>query len=83
MESDIYKRKKKHRKNRNLQLEEPLKKVYERLTPVPKAAETILAELWEKGEYLDIAALHRALMELELSGYVRQSSPGYFGTSAN
>ena len=83
VESDIYKRKKKHRKNKNLQLEEPLKKVYERLTPVPKTAETILAELWEKGEYLDIAALHRALMELELSGYVRQSSQGYFGTSAN
>lgn len=51
--------------------------MYERLTPVPKTAETILAELWEKGEYLDIAALHRALMELELSGYVRQSSPGF------
>lgn len=83
VENSIYKKKRKCRKNKNPQLEGAVKKVYARLTPVPKTAETILAELWEKGEYLDIAALHRILMELELSGYVRQSSPGHFGTSAN
>lgn len=80
VENSLYKKKRKRRKNKNPQLEGTLKKVYARLTPVPKTAETILAELWEKGEYLDIAALHRILMELELSGYVRQSSPGHFGT---
>lgn len=83
VENSLYKKKRKRRKNKDPQLEGTLKKVYARLTPVPKTAETILAELWEKGEYLDIAALNRALMELELSGYVRQSSPGHFGTSAN
>lgn len=83
VENSLYKKKRKRRKNKDPQLEGTLKKVYARLTPVPKTAEMILAELWEKGEYLDIAALHRILMELELSGYVRQSSPGHFGTSAN
>ncbi len=83
VENSLYKKKRKRRKNKDPQLEGRLKKVYARLTPVPKTAETILAELWEKGEYLDIVALNRALMELELSGYVRQSSPGHFGTSAN
>ncbi len=83
VENSLYKKKRKRRKNKDPQLEGRLQKVYARLTPVPKTAETILAELWEKGEYLDIVALNRALMELELSGYVRQSSPGHFGTSAN
>lgn len=36
-----------------------------------------------KGEYTDISALNRALMELELLGYARQNSPGHFSTSAN
>ncbi len=62
---------------------ESLQKIYECLEPVPKTSETILRELWEKGEYTDISALNRALMELELLGYARQNSPGHFSTSAN
>lgn len=64
-------------------LKEPLRQIYALISPVPKTSELILRELWEKGEYLDIAALNRALMELELLGYVRQNSPGHFSTSAN
>lgn len=60
-----------------------LQKIFECLDPVPKTSESILQELWEKGEYTDISALQRGLMELELMGYVRQNSPGYFSTSAN
>ena len=62
---------------------ESLQKILECLEPVPKTSETLLQELWEKGEYTDISALNRALMELELLGYARQNSPGYFSTSAN
>lgn len=62
---------------------ESLKKIYKCLEPVPKTSETILQELWEKGEYTDISSLNRALMELELLGYARQNSPGHFSTSAN
>ena len=62
---------------------ESLKKILECLEPVPKTSETLLQELWEKGEYTDISALNRALMELELLGYARQNSPGHFSTSAN
>lgn len=64
-------------------LREPLRQIYALITPMPKTSEMILRELWEKGEYLDIVALNRALMELELLGYVRQNSPGHFSTSAN
>ena len=64
-------------------LKEPLRQIYALITPMPKTSEMILRELWQKGEYLDIAALNRALMELELLGYVRQNSPGHFSTSAN
>lgn len=60
-----------------------LQKIFECLDPVPKTSETILQELWGKGEYTDISALQRGLMELELMGYVRQNSPGHFSTSAN
>ena len=59
-------------------LREPLRQIYALITPMPKTSEMILRELWEKGEYLDIVALNRALMELELLGYVRQNSPGHF-----
>lgn len=62
---------------------ESLQKILECLEPVPKTSETLLQELWEKGEYTDISALNRALMELELLGYARQNSPGHFSTSAN
>ena len=62
---------------------ESLQKIWECLEPVPKTSETLLRELWEKGEYTDISALNRALMELELLGYARQNSPGHFSTSAN
>ena len=62
---------------------ESLRKIFERLGPVPKTSETILQELWEMGEYTDISALNRGLMELELSGFARQSAPGHFSTSAN
>ena len=75
--------KKKRKKKGNVKLEEPLQKIYKQLTPMPKSAETILAKLWEKGEYLDIAGVNRALMELELLGYARQNAPGHFSTSAN
>ena len=61
---------------------ESLQKILECLEPVPKTSETLLQELWEKGEYTDISALNRALMELELLGYARQNSPGLFSTSA-
>lgn len=64
-------------------LKEPLDKICGILEPVPKTSEAILRELWEKGELLDIAALNRGLMELELLGYARQNSPGYFSTSVN
>ena len=60
-----------------------LQKIFECLDPVPKTSESILQELWKKGEYTDISALQRGLMELELMGYVRQNSPGHFSTSAN
>ena len=62
---------------------ESLQKIFECLGPVPKTSETLLQELWEMGEYTDISALNRGLMELELSGFARQSTPGYFSTSAN
>ena len=62
---------------------ESLQKIYALLGPVPKTSETILQELWEMGEYTDISALNRGLMELELSGFARQSAPGHFSTSAN
>ena len=62
---------------------ESLQKILECLEPVTKTSETLLQELWEKGEYTDISALNRALMELELLGYARQNSPGHFSTSAN
>lgn len=64
-------------------LEEPLRQVYKLLDCVPKSTEIILQEAWKKGEYIDIVTLHRRLMELELMGYVKQNTPGYFGTSAN
>ena len=64
-------------------LEEPLCQVYKLLDCVPKSTEIILQEAWKKGEYIDIVTLHRRLMELELMGYVKQNTPGYFGTSAN
>ena len=64
-------------------LEAPLQQVYKLLECVPKSTEIILQEAWQKGEFIDIATLHRRLMELELMGYVKQSTPGYFGTSAN
>ncbi len=62
---------------------ESLQKIYALLGPVPKTSETLLQELWEMGEYTDISALNRGLMELELLGYARQSVPGHFSTSAN
>lgn len=62
---------------------ESLQKIFELLEPVPKTSETILRELWEKGEYTDISSLNRGLMELELLGYARQNVPGHFSTSAN
>lgn len=62
---------------------ESLQKIFECMEPVPKTSETILQELWGKGQYTDISALQRGLMELELMGYVRQNSPGYFSTSVN
>ena len=62
---------------------ESLQKIFELLEPVPKTSETILQELWEKGEYTDISSLNRGLMELELLGYARQNVPGHFSTSAN
>lgn len=62
---------------------ESLQKIFECLEPVPKTSEALLQELWEMGEYTDIAALNRGLMELELMGYARQNSPGHFSTSAN
>ena len=77
------KKRKKENKPDGKLLKEPLDKILEILEPVSKTSETILRELWEKGEFLDIAALHRALMELELLGYARQSSPGYFSISGN
>ena len=64
-------------------LEEPLRQVYKLLDCVPKSTEIILQEAWKKGEYIDIVTLHRRLMELELMGYVKQNTPGHFGTSAN
>ena len=64
-------------------LKDPLDKIWGILEPVPKNPETILRELWEKGELLDIASLNRGLMELELLGYARQNSPGHFSSSAN
>lgn len=71
-------------KSENLErLEEPLRQVYKLLECVPKSTENILQEAWKKGEYIDIVTLHRRLMELELMGYVKQNTPGYFGTSAN
>lgn len=62
---------------------ESLQKIFECLELVPKTSETILQELWGKGDYTDIAVLNRGLMELELLGYARQSIPGHFSTSAN
>lgn len=62
---------------------ESLQKILDLLEPVPKTSEALLQELWEMGEYTDIAALNRGLMELELMGYARQNSPGHFSTSAN
>lgn len=62
---------------------ESLQKIFECLEPVPKTSEAILQELWGKGEYVDISALNRGLMELELLGCARQNTPGYFSTSAN
>ena len=77
------KKRKKENKPDGKLLKEPLDKILGILEPVSKTSETILRELWEKGELLDIAALHRALMELELLGYAHQSSPGYFSISGN
>ena len=54
--------------------------MYKLLDCVPKSTEIILQEAWKKGEYIDIVTLHRRLMELELMGYVKQNTPGYFGT---
>lgn len=79
-------RSKKAKRGRAIEVKLPkesLQKIWECLEPVPKTSETILQELWEKGEYADISALNRALMELELLGYARQNSPGHFSTSAN
>ena len=80
-------RKKGRRKKRQKRkiLEEPLQQVYKWLECVPKSSEQILQEAWQKGEYIDIVTLNRRLMELELMGYAKQSSPGYFSfsTSAN
>lgn len=76
-------RKKRKRENTKKQkniskMEEPLQQVYGLLESVPKQTEKILQDAWQKGEYLDISTLNRRLMELELLGYARQSSPGYF-----
>lgn len=80
-------RKKKRAKVRNTAKvklpKESLRKIYELLEPVPKTSEDLLQELWEMGEYMDIAALNRGLMELELLGFARESAPGHFSTSAN
>ena len=54
-----------------------------------KASERCLSDLALLIKYtatykeLNISALNRALMELELLGYARQNSPGHFSTSAN
>lgn len=80
-------RKKKRAKVRNTAKvklpKESLRKIYELLEPVPKTSEDLLQELWEMGEYMDIAALNRGLMELELLGFARENAPGHFSTSAN
>ena len=57
---------------------ESLQKILECLEPVPKTSETLLQELWEKGEYTDISALNRALMELGTFGICQTEQSGTF-----